>query len=208
MFAVDNILISDELLDAPFSCNLGACLGACCVQGDAGAPLDPEEREILETLLPVVRDRLRPEALRVIEERGVWEETDPGSFVTTCVDGGECVFVTYEGRIATCAIQSAYLEGLVDFPKPISCHLYPVRVQHFGETEVLNYEQIPLCNPARKYGCRHDIQAVDFLREPLTRKYGAEWYSRFRSAVDERRAAPGVGPYPRHEQAIEGQDPE
>ncbi|HET6567482.1 MAG TPA: DUF3109 family protein [Rhodothermales bacterium] len=208
MFAVDHILISDELLDAPFSCNLGACLGSCCVQGDAGAPLDPDERDTLETLLPIVRDRLRPEALRVIEERGAWEETRPGAFATTCADDGACVFVAYEGRVATCALQRAYAEGRTDFPKPVSCHLYPIRAQQFGEIEALNYEQIPLCNPARKHGCRHNVQVVDFLREPLQRKYGAAWYSRFREAVDARRMALGITPGPRHDQNVQGPDTE
>ncbi len=192
MFAVDNILVSDELVDAPFACHLGACLGGCCVQGEAGAPLEPAERGVLERLLPVVRDELRPEALRVIEARGVWEETSPGHYTTTCVEAGEsvaeCVFVTYESGVAKCAIQKAYREGRVGFEKPISCHLYPVRVQSYGDFEALNYEQIELCDPARAHGCRTGMQLVDFLRPPLVRKYGADWYEKFLAACAERRA--------------------
>lgn len=194
MFAVDHILVSDELLDAPFACNLGACLGGCCVQGDAGAPLEPEERAELERVFPKVKKYLRPEALRVIEEEGLWEETQPGRYATTCVGKAECVFVTYEGPIAKCAIQKAYFEGRVDFPKPVSCHLYPIRIQHFGDFDTLNYEQIPLCNPARKQGCRSGMQVVDYLREPLVRKYGKAWYEKFRETVGARREALGMIP--------------
>ena len=187
MFVVDHILISDELLDAPFACNLGACHGACCVQGDAGAPLEPDERAVLEAALPHVRSYLRSEALAVIDEEGVWEEDTPGVFNTTCVDGAECVFVTYDGPVAKCALQKAYAEGRIDFPKPISCHLYPVRAEQVGEYQVLNYEQIDLCHPARKHGRRQGIELADLLRTPLIRKFGAAWYDAFRTAWTQRR---------------------
>jgi hypothetical protein len=179
MFAVDDILISNDLLDAEFSCNLGACLGGCCVQGEAGAPLEADERAQLEAVLPRVRKYLSPEALRTIDEKGVWEEIEPEHYVTTCVDNAECVFVMYEGPVAKCAIQKAYQEGRVDFPKPISCHLYPIRVQRYGDIEVLNYEQIALCDPGRKYGARCGVDLADYLREPLIRKYGEAWYEQF-----------------------------
>lgn len=188
MFVVNETLISDALLDAPFTCNLGACLGGCCVHGDAGAPLEPEERERLEAALPRVRKYLRPEALKVIDEQGVWEEDAPGHYATTCVDGAHCVFVTYEGPVAKCALQKAYREGRIDFPKPISCHLYPIRVEHIGGFETLNYEQIDLCAPGRTLGKRNGRQVVDFLQEPLERKYGAAWFAEFRKVWLERRA--------------------
>jgi hypothetical protein len=189
MFAVDHILLSDDLVDAPFACNLGACRGGCCVQGDAGAPLEADERASVEAVLPVVRPYLRPEALRVIAQQGAWEEEAPGHYVTTCVDGADCVFVTYEGPVAKCAIQKAFYAGRTDFPKPLSCHLFPIRVHQYGDQEVLNYEPIGLCNPARIKGERQGIQVADFLREPLIRKYGEAWYARFRQVVEDRRAA-------------------
>ena len=188
MFVVDDILISDEVLTARFACNLAACHGGCCVEGDSGAPLEPDERAHLEAVLPRVRKHLTPEALAVIEEDGVWEETAPGTYATTCVDGGACVFVTYDGPIAKCGIQKAYREGRVSFEKPISCHLYPIRISQYGGYEVLNYEQIPLCDPARDYGCKHHVRLEHFLREPLVRKYGADWYQRFVDTCAERRA--------------------
>lgn len=186
MFAVGDVLVSDELLDAPFSCNLGACKGGCCVQGDSGAPLEPEECAELEKVLPKVRSYLRPEAIRVIEETGVWEEVKPQQYATTCVDGAECVFVTYEGSIAKCAIEKAYGQGKTTFRKPISCHLFPIRAEKFGQIEALNYEQIPLCRPAIKSGRHRNIMVLEFLREPLVRKYGEAWYEQFRVACEER----------------------
>ncbi len=187
MFAVGNVLVSDELLDTPFSCNLGACLGGCCVQGDSGAPLEPEEREILEQILPRVRKYLRREALDIINTQGVWEEVEPQQFATRCVNNAECVFVTYEGPVAKCAIEKAYTKGKISFRKPISCHLYPVRAARFGDVEALNYEQIPLCEPAVKSGRKNNTRILEFLREPLVRKYGQVWYEQFLMAVEERR---------------------
>lgn len=189
MFVVDHVLVSDDVLDAPFTCALSACHGACCVHGDSGAPLEADERAMLEAVLPVVRERLRPEALAVIEQDGVWEETDEDGFATTCVDNRECVFVVYDGPVAKCSIQQAYHAGEVAFEKPLSCHLFPIRIETYGEYDVLNYEQIDLCEPGRRYGCETHLQLADFLREPLERKYGAAWYQRFQASRRARRKA-------------------
>ena len=194
MFAVGNVLVSDELLEAPFACHLAACKGGCCVQGDSGAPLEPDEREELEMILPVVRKDLRPEALEVIEREGVWEEIEPQQYATTCVGSAECVFVTYEGPVAKCSIEKAYFEGRISFRKPVSCHLYPLRAERYGDVEALNYEQIPLCKPAITHGAQKNIQLQDFLREPLVRKYGEAWYEQFRLACEDRRKALGMQP--------------
>lgn len=188
MFVVDNILVSDEVLDASFACNLGACLGACCVQGEGGAPLEPDERAELERVLPAVRDDLAPEALTVIDEHGVWEETEDGAYATRCVGNDACVFVAYDGPVALCAIQKAYQEGRVDFEKPISCHLFPLRARAYAGFEVLNYERVSLCEPARTNGQRQGIRLAEFLQAPLTRKYGEAWYDAFRAACEARRA--------------------
>lgn len=182
MFVVDDILISEEVAEASFACCLSACRGACCVEGEAGAPLEPDERASLERALPAVRDDLRPEARAVIDKRGAWEETAPGRYNTTCVGEAECVFVTYDGPAARCALQQAYAQGRTDFPKPISCHLYPLRVEQRGGREVLRYERIGLCAGGRTRGRREGAALADFLRAPLVRKYGAAWYERFRAA--------------------------
>ena len=187
MFVVDNILISDDLVEASFACNLSACMGACCVQGDSGAPLEKSECKELEDVLPAVRERLRPEAIKVIEEEGVWETTSSGGHATTCVGTSECVFVRYNGPVALCSIQEAYAEGKTTFEKPISCHLYPIRITDLGEFDALNYEQINICAPAIKSGVKQSLYLSDYLEIPLVRKYGSDWYSRFKEACSNRR---------------------
>ena len=202
MFAVDHVLVSDALLDAPFACHLGACFGACCVHGDRGAPVDPDERQALDDALPAVWDDLRPEARAVIDRVGTWEGNERQGYHTTTVRNRECVFVVYEGApnraVAKCALQQAFWDGAIGFEKPVSCHLYPVRIQTFGEGEdavdLLNYERIEICAPAVPHGERAGIQLADFLDRPLERKYGADWVARFRDALRQRRAEVGIGP--------------
>ena len=187
------ILVSDELLDAGFACNLGACLGACCVQGDSGAPLLESELSVLEELVPILRKDLRPEAISVIEHSGPWEMNSDGTYSTTCVEGRECVFVSYDGDVAHCALHAAHIRGKTEFPKPISCHLFPVREADYGTYTVLNYEQIDMCAPARVFGRRSGVALVEFLREPLVRRFGQEWYDDFvRISTERRKAIRGV----------------
>lgn len=199
MFAVDHVLVSDDLLEAPFACDLGACRGGCCVQGEAGAPITEDERAALEAVYPVVEAMLTPEARRVVARAGVWEETAPGHFNTACIPEGKhgsgaCVFVTHERGlggcpIALCSIEKAQRAGRTEIHKPISCALYPIRVQRYGDLDVINYERIGLCDGARACGVRANIELADFLAAPLARRYGAQWYDRFQAALRERRAA-------------------
>ena len=195
MFAVDHVLISDEVLDAPFACHLGSCHGACCVVGDRGAPLEAEERADLEAVLPIVEKQLRPEARAAIARQGAWETDGEGGYAVSTINNRECVFVVYERGVAKCAIQNAYWQGRTAFEKPISCHLFPIRVETHGTgddaIEVLNYEQIDLCKPAIAHGRRTATQLADFLERPLMRKYGADWFARFRDTVDSRRTVLG-----------------
>ncbi len=188
MFFVDDVLIAEDVAHAQFACCLGACHGACCVKGTAGAPLDAAERGALRRALPAVRARLRPEARAVIEEKGAWEETAPGQLSVTCTADGACVFATYDGPMAKCALQAAHAEGQTRFPKPISCHLYPLRAERHGRQKVLRYEEIGLCAPARREGQKSGTSLSEFLRAPLIRKYGAAWYEKFRAACAARHA--------------------
>lgn len=204
MFAVDHVLVSDALLDAPFACNLSACLGGCCVVGDSGAPLEPDEREAVELALEVVRPRLRPEALAAIDQTGPWTGSEREGYAVSTVDDAECVFVVYEkgganGRpVALCAIQQAFWRGQLEFEKPLSCHLYPIRVETYGEgedaVEVVNVETIDLCRPALPHGRRTGTQLADFLARPLARRYGTDWVERFQAALAERRDTLGIRP--------------
>ena len=145
MIDVDNILVSEDIVDARFACNLSACLGACCVHGDSGAPLEDDECEWLDSIVPEVSRYLSRKSKKVLKQHGPWERSRAGNFVTTCVDDAECVFVTYERGVAKCSIQKAHQAGRVDRPKPISCHLFPIRVSRKKGRDVLQYERIDLC---------------------------------------------------------------
>lgn len=190
MFFVDDVLVAEDVAHARFACCLGACRGACCTEGTAGAPLAEGERGALRRALPAVYARLRPEARAVIDERGAWETTAPGRHNTTCTPDGACVFVVYDGPVAQCALQRAHADGRTRFAKPVSCHLYPLRAERHGRQEVLRYEEIAPCAPARHEGQRAGVYLSDFLSVPLVRKYGAAWYEEFRAACAARRAAP------------------
>jgi hypothetical protein len=194
MFVVNDILVSDEVATHSFFCNLGGCLGACCVQGDSGAPLEESELELLEAVIPVTRKYLSPEALQVIDTKGCWEERGNGKYSTRCLEGEECVFVTYEGVVAKCSIQKAFDNGRTDFPKPISCHLFPIRIEDYGTHEVMNYEWAAICEPGRLAGHQSGTYLTEFLREPLVRKYGEEWFDALTDACDERRSVLNTTP--------------
>lgn len=208
MFAVDHVLVSDDLLEAPFACDLAACHGACCVVGDAGAPLRADERAAMEAVYPVVAHRLTETARRVVATRGVWEETAPGAYNTVCVEdvgptgarvSGQCVFVTYADaapgvRTALCAIEVAGRAGETDVEKPLSCHLYPIRIEPAGDYDLVNYERIDLCEGGRRCGTRARVDLADFLAAPLARAYGADWLGRFREILAARRIHLGLAP--------------
>ena len=163
------------------------------MQGDSGAPLDPEEREELGKSTP---SRAQIPFSGSVEaglmKPAFGKRSNQVSIATTCVNNAECVFVVYEGNIAKCALQKAFYQERITFEKPISCHLYPLRVERIGTFDTLNYEQIDICAPARKYGAKNNIFLIDFLKVPLSRKFGETWYEQFSAACQERREALGL----------------
>lgn len=183
MFIIDNVLVTDEVIKAYFACNLGACKGACCIEGDGGAPLTEQETEILEDLLPILEPYLRPEGLAAIEAQGTWVEGSDGEPETPLVNGAECAYVIFDNGVAKCGIEKAWELGKVDFPKPISCHLYPIRIQPGRPYEVLRYHHWDICSPACQRGEEEKIPLYKFLKDALTRKYGEEWYEVLEVAV-------------------------
>lgn len=188
MFVVGDILVSDDIAGEAFSCHVGRCHGACCVHGDSGAPLEPDELPWLEAIVPRVTRYLGPNSRQILADEGPWETTSKGPYATRCVGGGECVFVTFEGPVARCAIHKAFLDGRTEFPKPISCHLYPVRAETYGNQQVLNYEHVSICDAGRENGLQANMPLARFLREPLVRKFGDDWYEKFVIACDDRRS--------------------
>lgn len=170
-------VVSTQLFERKFVCDLNACKGACCVKGDAGAPLTFEEVSIMEDDLDAIKPYMRPEGISAVEKQGVFYMDQDNEPVTTLINGGECAFVYFdENAIAKCAIEQAFSEGKTDFKKPISCHLYPIRVKQFNEFTALNYDQWDICAPACACGEKLDVPVYKFLKEPIIRAFGAPFF--------------------------------
>lgn len=177
MLQIQHTLVSLDLVEKFFVCDLDACLGACCIEGDAGAPLAPGESERIEEVLDVVKPDLLPRAVDEIEAGGV-SYTDPdGDLVTQIVDGRDCVFTCYApGGKCLCALERAQREGRIPDVKPISCRLYPVRLKEYDGFTAVNFHKWKICKPAETLGRKLGIRAYEFLKGPLIKKFGEEWY--------------------------------
>lgn len=172
-----NTLISDEIIEEQFVCDLNKCKGACCVEGDLGAPLLEEELEVMQEVMEVAKDYLSPEAIQALENHGAFVKDRDGDFSTTTINGKECAFAFYdEQQILKCSIEQAQKDGKTDFKKPLSCHLYPIRTIKAGDMQALNYDRWSICAPACDLGQELKVPVYKFLKEPLIRKFGEEWY--------------------------------
>ncbi|MDR2913647.1 MAG: DUF3109 family protein [Tannerella sp.] len=178
MIQLEDTIISLDLIEKFFICDLKQCKGECCIEGDAGAPLEKEEFEILRKILPAIWEDLSPEAQAVINKQGVGYIDAENDIVTSIVNGKNCVFTYHDANgICKCAIEKAYNEGRIKFMKPISCHLYPVRVVRYRNYQAVNYHRWKICRAAEILGEQKGLPVYQFLREPLIRKFGEEWYN-------------------------------
>lgn len=180
MLIIDSKVISPELFREEFVCNLDACKGACCWEGDYGAPLEEEEISILESIHEQVKPFLTEEGIKAIEEQGVATYTaSQKEWGTTLIDNAACAYLTYEENgIAKCGIEKAYEAGVIDYPKPISCHLYPIRVERLNNSsfEQLKYDRWEICSAACEKGAALHVPVYQFVKGPLIRKYGATFF--------------------------------
>lgn len=185
MIAIDNTLISEDILEKKFVCDLNACKGACCVAGESGAPLDKDELETLENIYPKVKPYMVPKGIKAVEKKGTYVKDSDGDYTTTLVaPGAECAFVYFdETNTAKCAIEKAWLEKKIDWQKPISCHLYPIRLGKRKEYDTINYSKWSVCKPACECGDKLDVPIYKFLKAPLIRKYGKEWYKQLETTA-------------------------
>lgn len=185
MIQIEDKLISEEIFSEEFVCNLTKCKGACCVAGDVGAPLEKYETEILNKIFDKVKPYLRPEGALALEAQGKWT-IDPldGDYVTPLVNDEECAYVIFDEKgITKCGIEKAYEDGAVDWQKPISCHLYPIRVTEYSTFTALNYHEWEICAPACTLGKELQVPVYKFLKTPLIRKYGEEFYETLSDAA-------------------------
>ena len=184
MLEIDHTLISDDLKTAFFVCDLSKCKGACCVEGDLGAPLEDQELEIMDAIYPKVAPFLSDEGNQAISEQGTYIKDCEGDYSTPTVEGKECAYAIYDAEgILKCGIEEAYHQGKIDFQKPLSCHLYPVRITSYEHYDAVNYDQWDICSPACNLGKSLQMPLYQFLKVPLVRKYGAQWYRRLEELI-------------------------
>lgn len=177
MFQLGKTIISEDILEKDFVCNLSACKGACCIQGDAGAPLDQEETEILEKIYPKIKPYLRKEGVSAINSQGTSTTNENGEHETPLINDKDCAYVVFdEKKVALCAIEEAYNQGDVSFKKPISCHLYPVRIKDYSQFSAVNYHQWQVCDDACTLGKEMQVPVYKFVKQALIRKFGEKWY--------------------------------
>lgn len=180
MFQIGKTLVSEEILENDFTCNLNACKGECCVAGEAGAPVTKEEAKKIEEIYPLVKPYMRQEGIKAIEEQGntIKSSFDEEELETPLVNGKECAYVRFDHKgVALCAIESAYREGKTNFKKPLSCALYPVRIQKLSTFEAVNYDRWDICSPACSLGKELQTPVYQFAKSSLIEKFGENWFS-------------------------------
>ncbi len=177
MLQLGKTIISEEIIENDFVCNLNACKGACCIDGDAGAPLEDKETEILVDIYRDVMPFLKPEGIAAIEDQGAFVKGEDGEWETPLVNGSECAYVVFsENQTAKCGLEEAYNQGVTTWKKPVSCHLYPIRVKEYTELTAVNYHKWEICDPACSLGVELQVPVYEFVREALIRKFGDKWY--------------------------------
>ncbi|HAT61537.1 MAG TPA: DUF3109 domain-containing protein [Prevotella sp.] len=185
---VGNVLVSPDIFTEKFCCNLDACKGQCCVEGDAGAPVTMDEIGEIENVLDNVWDEMSASAQSVVDKQGVAYTDSEGDLVTSIVQGKDCVFTCYEKGTCLCSLERAFRQGKTKFVKPISCALYPVREKSFGNHLYgINYHRWNICKDAVKKGRELNLPLYKFLKGPLTRRFGAEWYKELLQIADQLR---------------------
>lgn len=179
MFEINQVLVSDSIFEEQFHCNLNACKGACCIEGDYGAPLETSEMHLLEELYPIIEPYLSEEGKNAIREQGYFTYyQEDKSYGTPLINGGACAYVTFKGGIAQCGIEKAYLDQKISFKKPISCHLYPIRIATLKKSgqEAINYDEWSICKDACSLGKEMKLPVYQFLKEAIIRKFGQNFY--------------------------------
>jgi len=186
MILIEEVLVSRAIIEEAFVCDLNACKGACCVEGDEGAAVTKDEIDIIEHFYDKLKPYLTEEGKTAIDIDGFYysKEKGRGDFGISVLETGACVFLNYDKKgIAKCGIQAAYEDKAVNWPKPISCHLYPIRIDEYKDFEAINYYEWSICSPACALGKELKVPVYKFLKEPLVRKYGLNFYEQIDAAA-------------------------
>ena len=185
MIQIQHTIISEDIFEEKFICDLCKCKGQCCVDGESGAPITKEEYTQINEILPEIWDDLSPKAQELINEQGIAYTDYDGELVTSIIKGEECVFTYFdENGVCKCTIDNAFREGRISVQKPISCHLYPIRLKEYTEFTAINYNRWSICEPAVDLGRKNGLPLYRFLKEPLIRKFGEDWYNEVCETAD------------------------
>ena len=192
MIEVGHVILTDDIKDEYFVCDLAKCKGACCVEGDLGAPLNEDELGILDDIYPEVAPYLNDKGRAAIEKQGKYILDEDNEYSTPTIKGKECAYAIYdEAGILKCGIELAHREGKIDliapgYQKPISCHLYPLRIKQYERFEAVNYDRWKICKDACTNGMNLQVPLYKFLRQPLIRKYGEDWYDELLAIIEKK----------------------
>lgn len=198
MLRIDDTIFSFDILEKKFRCDLPACVGNCCRYGDSGAPLSADETHTLEVIWDMVKPYLSEEGIAAIEMKGKCMKDFENDNVTPLIEDEECAYSVKKNNILMCGIEQAFEDGKISFRKPLSCHLFPVRIKYYSDFRAVNYQELAICTPARKMGTDDGIYLYEFLKAPLIRALGDDLYKELCIAADELRKTtpnpPGLGP--------------
>jgi hypothetical protein len=190
MLEIGRAIVSLDILEKQFLCDILKCKGACCVEGDSGAPVSPEEAKAIEEAYPEVSQYILESHREEVRKQGFAVIDLDGDLVTPLVNNKQCVYTYEEKGILKCGIEKAFLDGKINFRKPVSCHLFPIRITEYKRFDAVNYQKIDICKPGRECGKKEKLPLYVFLKEPLIRKYGEEWYEQLEYAAEN---MPGKG---------------
>jgi len=185
MFQLGKTLVSEAIIEKDFVCNLSSCKGICCVEGDAGAPLEKKEIQILKDIYPKVKPFMTAKGIAVIDTEGTSITTKNGELETPLINNAACAYTIFDDKgVAGCAIEKAHSEGVIDWKKPISCHLYPIRVKDYSEFSAVNYHSWNICSDACTLGNELKVPVYKFVKNALIRKFGEKWYAELEDAAE------------------------
>jgi hypothetical protein len=185
MLVVGNSIVSEDIKDIKFCCNISLCKGMCCIEGDYGAPITKQEKKIIKDNLNSILPYLNDVEKKEIKEKNFFDFDNDNELCTRIINGKDCVFVTKnEKGIPICAIQKAYMDKKISFIKPISCHLYPLRIQDYDGFSTVNYQMWDVCKTALLEGEKKDVPLYKFLKEPLIRRFGEKWYKELLEQIE------------------------
>ncbi len=177
MLRIGDTIFSLDILEKKFHCDLPKCLGNCCRYGDSGAPLSNSEAHLLKEIWTEVKPYLRREGIEAIEQKGFSVIDFQNDLVTPLIGNEECAYTVMKNNIFMCGIEQAWEDGKITFRKPLSCHLFPIRIRHFSNSTGVNYQELSICSFARKKGMKEEVYVYEFLKEPLIRAVGEDIYN-------------------------------